>query len=462
MGAEASKYQIGSVPITAEDIRKLPNEHILALCSSLDSVTNSTPSTLSVNDHVAMPRGKPLRLQRKGLQPRSKSSRCLSKQYAQHEYTCTHCTHTTRPQGKLFEPLLMVEPASYNHRLTPQTGSSNSSVLQRTCTQDNRHGGRPVTPNHLMHLVNDSNAARANEPTINATLLVSKPDFAFVSGRPHLSVNGVPALLPADTAAIVTQDMLHDTIYYALGTTHFSPVPQPREILDVGCGSGRWLADMAKVFPNCHMHGIDLVEPKQFNNLPAGCSVTLADLHDGLPFESNRFDLVHQQALRFFIPNNRWPLVAEELFRVCRPGGHVELVEYDLVADPTDREANRLLGALHSVTRMGGIEWEAVHHLPQLLRISGFERSRCQIADFTTSSSDDVTARVLAKIIARLLRDSRPLVVDRFNLLSGKDFDNLVASTCGLQGRPRIQMKLYIVTGCKPSNVAGTGVRFGS
>ncbi|RKP25479.1 S-adenosyl-L-methionine-dependent methyltransferase, partial [Syncephalis pseudoplumigaleata] len=101
-------------------------------------------------------------------------------------------------------------------------------------------------------------------------------------------------------------------------------------ILDVGCGSGRWLADMARVFPSCHMHGVDLIEPTQFNNLPAGCKVTLADLHDGLPFESNRFDLVHQQAMRFFVPNNRWPLVAEELFRVCRPGGQAELVEYDL------------------------------------------------------------------------------------------------------------------------------------
>jgi SAM-dependent methyltransferase len=313
-----------------------------------------------------------------------------------------------------------------------------------------------------MHLNNDSNHPRFNKQIIDATLLVSEPDFAFVSGRSHLSVNGVPALLPADTAAMVTQDMLHDTVYYALGTTHFSPVSQPREILDVGCGSGRWLADMAKVFPNCYMHGIDLIEPKQFNNLPAGCKVILADLHDGLPFESNRFDLVHQQALRFFIPNNCWSLVIEELFRVCRPGGHVELVEYDLVADPTDREANRLLDALHAVTRMSGIEWDAVHHLSQLLRTSGFERSRCQIVDFTTSNSDGVTARVLVKIIARLLRDSRPLVVDRFNLLSGKDFDNLVASTCGLQGRPHIQMKLYIVTGCKPSIMTGTDVRFGS
>jgi SAM-dependent methyltransferase len=256
--------------------------------------------------------------------------------------------------------------------------------------------------------------------------------------------------------------MLHDTIYYALGTSHFAPVPQPREILDVGCGFGRWLADMANSFPDCNMHGVDLVEPSTSNHLPAGCKVTLADIHDGLPFENNRFDIVHQQSLRFFIPNNRWRLVAEELFRVCRPGGYAELVEYDFVADPSDVQARKLLDVLAAVTRMSGVEWDAAQHLGKLLRICGFERAHCQVADFNGDNYDDTTARVLTKIIGRLLRDVRPLVVERFNLLSASEFDQLIALLCAQQGKPRIQLRLYIATGRKPTNGAGAGVKSNS
>jgi hypothetical protein len=48
---------------------------------------------------------------------------------------------------------------------------------------------------------------------------------------------------------------------------------------------------------------------------------------EGLPFPDAAFDFVHQRLLFLAIPAARWPFVMQELVRVTRPGGWVELVE---------------------------------------------------------------------------------------------------------------------------------------
>ena len=42
------------------------------------------------------------------------------------------------------------------------------------------------------------------------------------------------------------------------GALHKSPLKDPREILDVGTGTGIWAIDMADRYPNAKVTGIDL------------------------------------------------------------------------------------------------------------------------------------------------------------------------------------------------------------
>lgn len=48
---------------------------------------------------------------------------------------------------------------------------------------------------------------------------------------------------------------------------------------------------------------------------------------EGLPFEDNIFDFVHMRLLITAIPSAQWPAVVQELVRVTRPSGWVELAE---------------------------------------------------------------------------------------------------------------------------------------
>ncbi|CAG8587405.1 18475_t:CDS:2 [Dentiscutata erythropus] len=48
-----------------------------------------------------------------------------------------------------------------------------------------------------------------------------------------------------------------------------------------------------------------------------------------LPFDDNTFDYVFQRTLYVGIPENKWPSVINELIRVLKPDGYLELLESD-------------------------------------------------------------------------------------------------------------------------------------
>ncbi|KAG6910523.1 hypothetical protein DXG01_009942 [Tephrocybe rancida] len=50
-----------------------------------------------------------------------------------------------------------------------------------------------------------------------------------------------------------------------------------------------------------------------------------------LPFEDDEFDHVHIQAIAKGVPENKWGVLFEEVNRVLRPGGSVEIIEDDVI-----------------------------------------------------------------------------------------------------------------------------------
>ena len=49
------------------------------------------------------------------------------------------------------------------------------------------------------------------------------------------------------------------------------------------------------------------------------------NLLDGLPFEDDSFDFVFQRLLVGAIPKNKWPFIINELTRVLKPDGYLEV-----------------------------------------------------------------------------------------------------------------------------------------
>ncbi|RKP10637.1 S-adenosyl-L-methionine-dependent methyltransferase, partial [Thamnocephalis sphaerospora] len=108
------------------------------------------------------------------------------------------------------------------------------------------------------------------------------------------------------------------------------PVENPTSALDVGCGTGIWMMEMATEFADCEFTGIDQITAQPDDVLPRNCQFVPCDqLTGGLPFGDASFDYVHQRMLVGSVPTGEWGGVCDELFRVTRPSGWTEIVDTD-------------------------------------------------------------------------------------------------------------------------------------
>ena len=136
-----------------------------------------------------------------------------------------------------------------------------------------------------------------------------------------------PYLLPMDLGEVNRLDFQHYVLRAILRGNYLAPIQQPRRILDVGCGTGQWAFELARQFPQAEVIGFDLEPAKTSSSPPANYRFVQGDLLQGLPFDNNSFDFVHQRLLFLAIPLSGWPGAVQELARVTAPGGWVELLE---------------------------------------------------------------------------------------------------------------------------------------
>src|SRR5689334_10014737 len=140
---------------------------------------------------------------------------------------------------------------------------------------------------------------------------------------------GVPYALPSDLSEMNRLDFQHFILRQAFKGNYAAPVRNPYRILDVGTGTGRWAKEVAMLFPAASVTGLDIKEQvaeSQGSDLsPANYSFVSGNILEGLPFPDASFDFVHQRLLFFAIPSDRWQFLLNELARVTRPGGWVEV-----------------------------------------------------------------------------------------------------------------------------------------
>jgi len=90
---------------------------------------------------------------------------------------------------------------------------------------------------------------------------------------------------------------------------------------------GIWPSDMATLFPDAHILGVDVALSSLPHPLPTSCLFSQANILQSLPFPDRQFDFTHQRLLVAAISTAQWPAVVHELVRVTRPGGWIELLE---------------------------------------------------------------------------------------------------------------------------------------
>jgi ubiquinone/menaquinone biosynthesis C-methylase UbiE len=165
-------------------------------------------------------------------------------------------------------------------------------------------------------------------------------------------------MLPKDAQELHRLDFQHYLLRSALKSNYLAPISQPTHILDVACGTGRWVLEMATTFPLARVTGIDLTPPTTEATVafPSNCNFQRVDVIKGLPFSSQSLDFVHQRFLVLALPLIHWPTVLHELVRVTSLGGWVELVEVDLMFNNRGQATERLLNWIAVASQQRGID----------------------------------------------------------------------------------------------------------
>ncbi|OZJ03741.1 hypothetical protein BZG36_03081 [Bifiguratus adelaidae] len=161
-----------------------------------------------------------------------------------------------------------------------------------------------------------------------------KPKFVYNEhNRRYHNEEDTPYVLPNDDDEITRLQEFHYLTRWGLDGDFQAPVKDLLEkgakVLDIGCGPGTWVLEMATEFPESHFTGIDISPVFPETIRPSNCEFKEVNALKGLPFPDNHFDFVYERYLELGYTTENWRFVLGEIKRVTKPGGWVQLVEMD-------------------------------------------------------------------------------------------------------------------------------------
>jgi ubiquinone/menaquinone biosynthesis C-methylase UbiE len=134
-----------------------------------------------------------------------------------------------------------------------------------------------------------------------------------------------------------------------------------KRVLDLACGPGGWVQDVAYQYPDMQVIGVD-IGMSMIDYARAICHVRrlhnaafdMMDIRKPLSFDDNSFDFVNVRFLVYVLSPADWPGLIAECKRILKPGGILRLTEAD-GSDMTSSAAyERLLELSMSAARKHG------------------------------------------------------------------------------------------------------------
>lgn len=141
-------------------------------------------------------------------------------------------------------------------------------------------------------------------------------------------------LLPTDNEELERLHVMHNILKWAWDANYNAPILKDTmsraRVLDVGCGDGTWVLEMAREFPRASFYGIDICIHHPPAENPGNVQFQLVNILDGLPFQDETFDFVHMRMMMYAVKTEEWNEIVSELYRVCKKGAWIQLSEQDL------------------------------------------------------------------------------------------------------------------------------------
>jgi ubiquinone/menaquinone biosynthesis C-methylase UbiE len=231
----------------------------------------------------------------------------------------------------------------------------------------------------------DSAVWSCNDSTTSVSLTSSILDYKFENGRRYHAYRAGAYLLPNDELEQDRMDLRHHIFRLTLNGNLFrAPISAtPHRCLDVGTGTGIWAMEFADEFPGAVVIGTDL-SPIQPQWVPPNCKFLVDDAEsDWLYTRDEAFDYIHARSLGGAIAD--WPRFFRQVYTHLKPGGWVEIQEYETCVKSDDESINR---TGKRVTEWQKLVYEAHEKFGKTLNVAEMHKQRIIDAGFVDVRDD--------------------------------------------------------------------------
>ena len=205
-----------------------------------------------------------------------------------------------------------------------------------------------------------------------------------------------------EMARLINQERLLTRVMGGVFPEHFD-LSHVSHILDIGCGPGGWVLDVAFENAKINVVGIDIsqqmveyarahAEAQGMNN----ASFQVMNALESLAFDDNSFDVVNARYIQAFMMKTSWAPLMKEIMRILRPGGRVLLTdgEWSISNSPAFEKMGAMLTHVGTVTgRSFSPDGRHIGITPMLgrfLRDAGFVdiQRKAHVLDFSAGAED--------------------------------------------------------------------------
>ena len=211
-------------------------------------------------------------------------------------------------------------------------------------------------------------------------------------------------------------------------------------VLDLACGPGGWVLDMAFQHPDVEVAGVDISQimtdyarARARTQLLPNASFGVMDITEPLDFGNGTFDLINARFLVGVLKGAQWSALLSECFRLLRPGGVIRLVESDGLVISTSTNLTRLQQYLlramqaqgYGFAVRGGETLGLTPLLPRMLAQAGFEpRLLPWVFDFSSTSPHSADGLHLCEVVYQLAAQQH--LFDNLPRTEGESVDGLI------------------------------------